>query len=119
MHKIITLVAVATIILVSCKPQTKSTGSMAKFDEAPEWAASAIWYQIFVERFRNGNPNNDPTMETNRGALIDEIPASWQITPWGTIGMYRNRGLKETGLDFYRTIQMRRYGGDLEGVMQK
>lgn len=119
MYKIITLVAVATIILVSCKPQTKSTGSMAKFDEAPEWAASAIWYQIFVERFRNGNPNNDPTMETNRGALIDEIPASWQITPWGHNWYVQESWAKETGLDFYRTIQMRRYGGDLEGVMQK
>ena len=28
---------------------------------APDWARSAVWYQIFVERFRNGDPANDPS----------------------------------------------------------
>ncbi|WP_304226631.1 glycoside hydrolase family 13 protein [Gracilinema caldarium] len=27
---------------------------------APEWVAGTIWYQIFPERFRNGNTANDP-----------------------------------------------------------
>jgi glycosidase len=26
---------------------------------APEWVASTVWYQIFPERFRNGDPGND------------------------------------------------------------
>ena len=29
--------------------------------DPPSWADEAIWYQIFVERFRNGDPTNDPT----------------------------------------------------------
>ena len=28
--------------------------------ETPDWAQRAIWYQIFPERFRNGDKSNDP-----------------------------------------------------------
>ncbi|MDA1278328.1 MAG: hypothetical protein O2960_30410 [Verrucomicrobia bacterium] len=28
---------------------------------APGWTANAVWYQVFPERFRNGDPANDPT----------------------------------------------------------
>lgn len=28
--------------------------------ETPDWAKKAVWYQIFPERFRNGDPDNDP-----------------------------------------------------------
>src|SRR5690606_22027929 len=44
----------------------------------PDWAADAVWYQIFPERFRNGDPTNDPT----RASLefpIDRVPESWEI----------------------------------------
>ncbi|MCX7775059.1 MAG: glycoside hydrolase family 13 protein [Spirochaetaceae bacterium] len=27
---------------------------------APAWVPQTVWYQIFPERFRNGNPQNDP-----------------------------------------------------------
>ena len=30
------------------------------------WAQKAVWYQIFPERFRNGDPKNDPTAEYAR-----------------------------------------------------
>lgn len=36
--------------------------------EAPSWVKETVWYQIFPERFANGNPDNDP-----EGAL-----------PWGS-----------------------------------
>src|SRR5712692_8573180 len=26
----------------------------------PEWAKDVVWYQIFPERFANGDPSNDP-----------------------------------------------------------
>ena len=65
MKSIISLIYLAVIILVvSCQSKQNKSTEMAKLDEAPGWAASAIWYQIFVERFRNGNPENDPTLET-------------------------------------------------------
>ena len=28
------------------------------------WQDSAVWYQIFPERFRNGDPSNDPVLES-------------------------------------------------------
>ncbi|NTW24477.1 MAG: hypothetical protein HGA37_07245, partial [Lentimicrobium sp.] len=29
----------------------------------PEWSKDVIWYQIFVERFNNGDTTNDPTIK--------------------------------------------------------
>lgn len=89
------------------------------FEQPPSWARQAIWYQIFVERFRNGNPAVNPTLETCAGALLDSIPDSWTLTPWGHNWYEQEPWAKSTGLDFYRTIQMRRYGGDLAGVEEK
>ncbi len=33
----------------------------------PAWAKDVVWYQIFVERFRNGDPSNDPTLHDMEG----------------------------------------------------
>ena len=83
MKSIVYFVQLVLIILViSCQSTQNKSNEMAKFDEAPGWASSAIWYQIFVERFRNGNPANDPTLETMKGALMDSLPPSWTVTPW-------------------------------------
>jgi len=49
----------------------------------PEWSKEAIWYQIFPERFRNGDPKNDPTRNDIKGTFPEEIPNSWEITKWG------------------------------------
>lgn len=100
--------------------EKNSTGkSQLPFEQPPKWAREAIWYQIFVERFRNGNPANDPTLETCENALIDPLPSDWALTPWGHNWYKQETWAKPTGLDFYRTIQMRRYGGDLDGVEEK
>ena len=29
-------------------------------DKLPEWAKGIVWYQMFPERFSNGDPTNDP-----------------------------------------------------------
>jgi hypothetical protein len=29
----------------------------------PEWAKGIVWYQVFPERFANGDKNNDPAAE--------------------------------------------------------
>jgi len=92
---------------------------MLDFDKPPQWAREAIWYQILVERFRNGNSNVQPTRETCANALIDPIPEDWTLTRWGHNWYAQESWAKKTGLDFYRTIQMRRYGGDLAGVEEK
>ncbi|MCR9076041.1 MAG: hypothetical protein NXI07_08375, partial [bacterium] len=28
---------------------------------SPDWAKGLVWYQVFPERFRNGNLGNDPS----------------------------------------------------------
>lgn len=89
------------------------------FEQPPQWAREAIWYQILVERFYNGNSENNPTRLTCENALIDPLPNDWTVTPWGHNWYKQEIWAKNTGLDFFRTIQMRRYGGDLDGVLKK
>jgi hypothetical protein len=53
--------------------------SAPAFETKPDpkaWQASAIWYQIFPERFRNGDPSNDPVRDS-LGAK-QWTPESWQ-----------------------------------------
>lgn len=108
------------IIMTGCNSNKKgSNTSETDFDKPPKWAREAIWYQIFVERFRNGNPDNNPTPQTCENALIDVLPSDWALTPWGHNWYKQEIWAKATGLDFYRSIQMRRYGGDLAGVEEK
>ena len=54
----------------------------ASVSEPPAWARSAIWYQVFVERFRNGDPSNDPRPEYMQGAYPGLIPPNWEVSPW-------------------------------------
>lgn len=67
----------------------------------PDWAKGAVMYQIYVDRFRNGDPGNDPLTGEyyylgNRIHHID----SWQKRPASMdVGNF--------------------YGGDLEGVREK
>lgn len=95
--------------------------------EVPAWAADAVWYQIFPERFRNGDQRNDPT----RDSLEDpkSVSDKWRITPWTSDWYARDEweteqdkpGGKQGGEpDFYRHgVFNRRYGGDLQGVIEK
>ena len=85
----------------------------------PAWAKDVVWYQIFVERFRNGDPANDPTLHDIEGSWPHAQPEGWQPTPW-THDWYRQEDWAEaTGEDFYYTAQLRRYGGDLQGVLDR
>jgi cyclomaltodextrinase len=99
------------------------------FENPPEWAKEVIWYQIFVERFRNGDSGNDPTPADIEGAYPGFVPKSWQITTW-THDWYKEdpyfkelEGKKDfsgnTISNFNQKAQLRRYGGDLQGVLDK
>jgi len=85
----------------------------------PAWSHEAIWYQIFVERFRNGDPANDPTLHDMRGSWPDIQPAGWAPTPWGHDWYAQEDWAAATGEGFYTTVQLRRYGGDLQGVLDQ
>jgi cyclomaltodextrinase len=86
----------------------------------PAWAKEAIWYQIFVERFRNGDLNNDPTPADMSGGFPEKLPANWKITPWGHDWYAHELWLDDVRANgFDSKIQARRYGGDLQGVLDE
>ena len=60
------LMGVFLLINMLCH-STATDGKKADPDWGPAWAREAVWYQIFPERFRNGDPANDPTLEDLRG----------------------------------------------------
>ncbi len=90
----------------------------SKTDAKPAWAGEAIFYQIFPDRFRNGDPRNDPPREY----LESPIAAGddWKISSWTTDWYSRAEWEKGLGDNFYRDgVFERRYGGDLQGVIDK
>lgn len=86
----------------------------------PEWAKNVIWYQIFVERFNNGDPTNDPTAETTTVENMKIVPPEgWQVSRWTSNWFERQPWERDSTQGFNSVIQSRRYGGDLQGVMDK
>ncbi|MFQ5629616.1 MAG: alpha-amylase family glycosyl hydrolase, partial [bacterium] len=107
-------VTLFAIFFYSCKNQTQP-----KIDRVPSWAKEAIWYQIFPERFRNGDASNDPKVKDIAGGWPFFEPNQWQLHPW-TSDWYKLQPWEHnTGKDFYWENGLRRYGGDLQGVMDK
>ena len=39
-------------------------GAGAPVTDLEAWQTEAVWYQIFPERFRNGDPSNDPVRDS-------------------------------------------------------
>lgn len=109
----------AILLLVSCKENTPALSTAAPSMGVPAWSKDAIWYQIFPERFRNGDSTNDPTPHDMNGATDQLTPDGWQITPWGSDWYARSDWEKKTGKDFYATVYNRRYGGDLKGILDR
>ncbi len=96
-------------------------------DTVPEWAADAVFYQIFPERFRNGDPSNDPSRESLEWP-IETVPENWALREW-TSDWYEEADWEREIGGFYDTpvaaahprgaVFDRRYGGDLQGVIDK
>jgi cyclomaltodextrinase len=54
------------------------------------------------------------------GSFPDKIPADWKITPWGHDWYSHEPWLDKVEANgFYSKIQARRYGGDLQGVLDE
>lgn len=102
--------------LSGCRNETKNR----ELAYVPEWSKEAIWYQIFVERFRNGDPGNDPTPADMAGSYPVRLPGNWKITPWDHDWYAHEPWLDSVKVNgFNSKIQARRYGGDLQGVLDK
>ena len=71
------------LMLICCQPPDgEQINDQTAFDQPPQWASEVVWYQIFVERFRNGDPSNDPTPADLEGSYPGFVPESWEVTPW-------------------------------------
>ncbi|MBX2992451.1 MAG: alpha-glucosidase C-terminal domain-containing protein [Bacteroidetes bacterium] len=111
--------SLSSLLLISAVSSVySSVPSDSELSSVPAWAKEAVWYQIFPERFRNGDPKNDPTVEDIRGSWPHDEPESWSISSW-TGDWYKLQTWEQTGRGFYYHAQQRRYGGDLQGVIDK
>ncbi|MEX2191389.1 MAG: glycoside hydrolase family 13 protein [Bacteroidota bacterium] len=81
----------------------------------PQWAKDAVWYQIFPERFRNGDSSNDPAPSE-----LKFPPArGWKVSPWNSDWYQLQPWEQDHNPNFYDNVFDRRYGGDLKGVLDK
>jgi cyclomaltodextrinase len=51
---------------------------LPRADFTPEWSKGVAWYQIFVERFSNGDPTNDPIVTDQEGAYPFDTASDFQ-----------------------------------------
>ncbi len=89
------------------------------FGRTPDWAVDAVWYQIFPERFRNGDPSNDPVSASLEGTWPYETPPGWRVSPWTSDWYAAQPWELANGKGFFHHAQLRRYGGDLQGILTK
>jgi glycosidase len=117
---ILLIVFISSLSGCGTKSTYKQQPDINRLSAVPVWAKEAIWYQIFVERFRNGDPENDPTPSDMSGSYPEKLPVNWKITPWGHDWFAHEPWLDDVGANgFDSKIQARRYGGDLQGVLDE
>lgn len=94
----------------------------------PVWAKNALIYQIFPDRFRNGDPSNDPqTGDPRYDDPVISLP--WGTLPEGYCRHYSDAGqncpwrFDDTPPSWSPTIEGPRgrdyFGGDLKGVTEQ
>lgn len=91
----------------------------AQTDFTPKWSKGAVWYQIFPERFNNGDPSNDPKASDQNGAYPFDDSSAFQIHPWTSDWYQLQPYEQKNGKNIWYNIQRRRYGGDLQGIINK
>jgi glycosidase len=80
-------------------------------ESSPKWACGAVFYQIFPERFRNGDSNNDPS--------FDKSSPTGRAHQWTSNWYALSEDERAYSPNFYDNVFRRRYGGDLQGVIDK
>jgi cyclomaltodextrinase / maltogenic alpha-amylase / neopullulanase len=112
-NPLLTTVLLVQILLLYISP------GVAQNNLAPQWSKGVVWYQIFPERFNNGDPNNDPKVKDQNGAYPFDDSSAFQIHPWTSDWYQLQPYEQKNGKDIYYNLQRRRYGGDLQGVINK
>lgn len=92
------------------------TAQGSLFAQVPEWAKGVVWYQIFPERFANGDRTNDPEPE-KVFINADSIPTGWKIKNWTSNWFSQDEWEKNLGGNLKDHLYERRYGGDLQGII--
>ena len=117
------------LLLFACAKEPASVALKPAPKTPPQWAKEAVWYQIMVERFHNGDVTNDPTIADIQGSYPGYIPDTWTTTKWtqdwykpddyfaDMAGKTDFTGNLIKGFD--AKTALRRYGGDLQGVLDK
>lgn len=111
-----------SLVLIALVGLPSQAADPTPFDQPPAWAREAIWYQILVERFRNGDASNDPTPTSMAGAHPGVVPNGWKVTPWSQDWYEPDvwfRQDSENNSPFHQWVAARRFGGDLQGVLDK
>ncbi len=119
-------------LLVDCQShgqfQIDLSGSLKKDSrhQTPDWAKGLVWYQVFPERFLDGNASNSPNgwdlafreWGSSFGeAGIEEIELAWnrsRIDP-----RKFPYSMNASGGALEQVVFARRFGGDLMGVYQQ
>ncbi|MFO7445064.1 MAG: glycoside hydrolase family 13 protein [Ignavibacteriaceae bacterium] len=83
----------------------------------PDWAKGIVWYQIFPERFANGDESNDPDAAK---VFINssKVPAGWDVKEW-TANWFEPSDWEKGPDGRIKDIYDRRYGGDIQGIINK
>ncbi|MFO7320861.1 MAG: alpha-amylase family glycosyl hydrolase [Chloroflexota bacterium] len=79
----------------------------------PEWMQNAVIYQIFPDRFRNGDRSNDPV--DGSFVFYDELPLIFHET-WNEPPVDGRREKAPSGADYFNSDF---FGGDLAGIIEK
>jgi len=67
----------------------------------PNWSKEAVWYQIFPERFANGDKTNDPKIIDMNLSWPYQFPENWEIMPWTSDWYTTQPWEKNPNHDFY------------------
>ena len=91
--------------------------------KTPDWAKEGVFYQIFPDRFRNGDKSNDPDFSEpyyegliqlpENGILNDEY--FHLVEDWDNIAGLTRSPFRDDGRPDYFSF----YGGDIAGVFEK
>ena len=117
MRRLLSDVAVLTFLAGS----TMTAGPAHAADQAsfvPEWARGVVWYEIVPESFRNGDPGNDVTAEDQRKYFPD-LPPGWRTHPWTSDWYALTEDEQANGKGLAFNLPRRRYGGDLQGIIDR
>ena len=90
--------------------------------ETPDWMKNAVIYQIFPDRFFNGDESNDRAQEWARGEVDYEFIENWYTLPENPEqeGLLDEATYKSSGA-WYGDGQWSNeiYGGDLKGITER